>query len=151
MEYRLAERDALTDTGTSCIIGPSGPVGTIREWILSTSLTVEDNDQWGQLFDCTDVDNMPKFELLYGGYWFEVLPEDYVTQVTTSKCSVCIRGRSMDYWILGDVFVRGWYNIHDHDRNRMGFVPHIGSTKVVPEAMGAEPEADFPGEIYINF
>jgi hypothetical protein len=26
-------------------------------------------------------------------------------------------------WILGDVFMRGWYHVHDYETMRQGFVP----------------------------
>lgn len=38
---------------------------------------------------------MPKFEILFGDYWFEILPEDYVTDIERGNlCSVCIRDDS---------------------------------------------------------
>ena len=40
LEYSLTSRSAITDTGTSCIIGPTGPVNEIRDRILGTSNTV---------------------------------------------------------------------------------------------------------------
>ena len=36
-------------------------------------------------------------------------------------------------WILGDTFMRGWYNIHDQDNSRMGFIPFPDSDKTTPE------------------
>ena len=76
---------------------------------------------------------MPSFELLYGGYWFEVTPDDYIIEISTGVCSLCFSGyTSIDYWILGDAFMRGWYNIHDHTNKRMGFVPFSGSAKSDP-------------------
>lgn len=36
---------------------------------------------WGFLFTCPNTADMPTFELMYGGYWFEVLPEDYLVDV----------------------------------------------------------------------
>ena len=29
--------------------------------------------------------------------------------------------------------MRGWYNIHDYENNRLGFVPFPGSSKTTPE------------------
>ena len=90
---------------------------------------------------------MPSFEILFGDYWFEVLPEDYVTDIENgqNQCSVCIRGGS-DMWMLGDVFLRGLYSIHDHEDMRMGFVPHAGSTKSAPSARTTELTEAFPGD-----
>ena len=49
--------------------------------ILNLSDTVQYDSSWDYLFDCDDASLMPSFELLYGGYWFEVLPEDYIIDV----------------------------------------------------------------------
>ena len=58
--------------------------------------TVYEYDGWGYLFDCLDdISDLPSFEMLYGGYWFEVLPEDYIVEVSNDGkwCSLCL-------WIL---------------------------------------------------
>ena len=34
---------------------------------------------------------------------------------------------SYDYWLLGDVFLRGYYSIHDASGKRLGLTPHITS------------------------
>ena len=74
---------------------------------------------------------MSGFELLYGGYWMEVTADDLSIDIYSNQsfCSLCLMGSDIDYWILGDAFMRGWYNIHDHTNKRMGFVPFSTSTK----------------------
>ena len=76
---------------------------------------------------------MPSFDLLFGQYWLTVLAEDYVVEVNSfGTCAICLFGTDYgahNYWLLGDAFMRSWYNIHDHANNRMGFVPFIGSNK----------------------
>ena len=62
-------------------------------------------------------------------------PEDYVIDVSGdgSFCAICLTHiDGYDKWILGDAFMRGWYNIHDHENLRMGFVPFTGSRKSIP-------------------
>ena len=116
-EYALEEIDGVTDTGTSCIIGPWAEVKQIEYHILShLEGPVYDDDYWTYTFRCSDLKNLPSFEMLYGGYWFEVLPEDYVIDIGLNSCTLCFTAYySLDEWILGDAFMRGWYNIHDHD------------------------------------
>ena len=72
--------------------------------------------------------------MLYGPYWFTVTADDYTIEVNsaTSSCALCLSAMNINYWILGDAFMRGWYNIHNHANNRMGFVPFVGSTKTKP-------------------
>ena len=79
----------------------------------------------------------------------EVLPEDYVIDVSlaenNSLCGICILAdSSFDSWILGDVFMRGWYNIHDATNKRMGFVPFINSSKTAPVTANTTPSAIMP-------
>lgn len=85
VEYAITSAtDAITDTGSSCIVGPSAEVDYITNTILTEiakTKTVEAHNGWGALFECPVIADMPKFELMYGGYWFEVLPEDYLVDV----------------------------------------------------------------------
>ena len=78
---------------------------------------------------------MPSFDLLFGGHWFTITPDEYVVPVFAdeSYCSICLVADSGD-WILGSAFLRGYYNIHDHTNSRMGFVPFPGSPKAKPVA-----------------
>jgi len=114
-EYKIPEKNAITDTGSSCIIGPKAIIGYIEEKIRNTSNSMVSDPNWGYLFDCADKAAMPSFELLFGGYWFKVNPEDYVLQATASKCVLCFM-TDETYWILGDVFLRGWYSMHNLDK-----------------------------------
>ena len=77
--------------------------------------------------------NLPSFFINFGGYWFEVKPEDYLVDHGLGICTICIMSRGEDQWILGDTFMRGWYSIHDYDSNRIGFTPFPSSTKQLPE------------------
>ena len=103
------------------------------------------DSSWDYLFDCDDATDLPSFELLYGGYWFEVTKEDYIIDLDDNVCSLCLSPYSgLDFWILGDAFMRGWYNIHDHENMRMGFVPHATAVKTKPEVMTTAPTEPFP-------
>lgn len=66
----------------------------------------------------------------------EVTGSDVAVDITLandgSLCALCLGDSGADYWILGDVFLRGWYSIHDLDNMKMGFVPHATSVKAVP-------------------
>jgi len=81
---------------------------------------------------------LPNFSLNFGGYWFELTPEDYIVEVGTGICAMCLQSVSnYNQWILGDTFMRGWYNIHDHANTRIGFYPLPGSTKKTPTSVTA--------------
>lgn len=53
-------------------------------------------------------------------------------------------------WILGDAFMRGWYNIHDHANLRMGFVPFTGSSKSAPITATTTPTGSIPDVTLTN-
>ena len=139
--YILDTTLGFTDTGTSCIYGPSLMIAYIKDLIMPMIPDLTDASNWGYTFDCGIRSSLPSFWLLYGDYWFEVTPEDYVVEVNVNNvCALCLYGRSSnDYWILGDAFMRGWYNIHDHTNERFGFIPFPDSPKTTPTAVSEEP------------
>ena len=90
-EYAIREAPAMTDTATSCIIGPPVELQPIIYSILNKADKVWALSGWDYAFYCRQTDNLPSFELLYGGYWMEVLPKDYVIEISPNVCSICIR------------------------------------------------------------
>ena len=50
------------------------------------------------------------------------------------SCVLGFEAGTQSYFVLGDVFLRGYYSIHDMDNNRIGFAPHRNSHKHVLEA-----------------
>ena len=44
-------------------------------------------------------------------------------------CTLGFVANSDDYWLLGDVFMRGFYVIHDDDNQMLGMAPHSNSDK----------------------
>lgn len=140
---------ALTDSGSSCIIGPAQYLDVIYNGILGkTSVNVADAN-WRHLFFCSDIPSLPSFYLNLGGYWFVVEPEEYVVEVGStatgqSVCAMCITSYiNFNEWILGAAFMRGWYNIHDYTNKRFGFIPLPGSSKTAPELV-PQPDPSNP-------
>jgi hypothetical protein len=53
-------------------------------------------------------------------------------------CFICFFPEpSLDRWLFGDAFLRGYYSVYDYERKKMGFAPHLESTKHAPK-MGQE-------------
>ncbi len=71
----------------------------------------------GALFvDCNEISTLPVISFKIGGYWFEMLPSDYIVYYDSRTCFACIfENDSNEYWILGDAFLRGYYSVHDYE------------------------------------
>jgi len=142
-EYSIPDDFAFADTGCSCLLGPSKTINSIVATILNTSKSVVDVPEWGYVFDCKDEDDMPSFDLLFGGYWLRVNPKDYVVKAYDEKCILCL-GIDEKRWILGDVFLRGWYSMHDLTNKRIGFHSFNTRNKPIPEKSKRELSIPLP-------
>ena len=118
---------------------------------IAETTTVYTDRYWYYSFECpSNYSDMLSFELLYQDYWMTVSPEDYIVDISWnsdgSNCAICMDKDEYE-WILGDAFMRGWYNIHDHDYARMGFAPYVGSHKPAATHNGGvyptEPVPDY--------
>ena len=150
-EYALTKLWGLTDTGSSCISGPSATIDAIRAEAESRIQGWHINDSgWGKLFGCGERSNMPSFDILFGDYWMTVLASDYIVPVNDyGTCGICLTGGDDGYWLLGDAFMRSWYNIHDHANGRMGFVPFAGSPKSKAQLATETPTQPAPGDTVV--
>ena len=131
-QFKVPKKLAMTDTGTSCVSAPKKIFSTLFDNIFKD--VTPDVDQWGYVnVDPKDVEKLPTIELLMGGYWLEMLPEDYMIWDSGTKTFwMCIDESSDEMWVLGDAFLRGYYSTHDHAEKRFGFAPHSLSTKKSP-------------------
>jgi hypothetical protein len=94
------------------------------------------------LVNCSDKAYYQDFYLTIDGNQFKILADDYfmsmdttddTTGVVTTTCFLGIVSMdALDFWLLGDVFLRGYYSIFDnsdHNAAKIGFAPHATSTK----------------------
>lgn len=56
---------------------------------------------------------MPTIRLKFGGYWLEILPEDYILDHGNDYCNLGFIGTNESFWLVGMAAMRGYYVIHD--------------------------------------
>ena len=139
--------EADISTGSSYIFGPSARVDPIIEHILTFTTEWAADDDWSYLYYCSDVTDglLPTIEFDYGGYWFEVTPENYSIALSDTVCTPAFGSYDIEYWVLGYAFLRDWYVIHDYENSRYGFTRLPGSSMPTPEPV---PEVEDEDEDY---
>ncbi|XP_025932204.1 cathepsin D [Apteryx mantelli] len=116
--------EAIVDTGTSLITGPTKEVKELQKAIGAKPLIK------GQyVIPCDKVSSLPAVTLTLGGKPYQLTGEQYVFKISAQGETICLSGFSgLDIpppggplWILGDVFIGPYYTVFDRDNNSVGF------------------------------
>jgi hypothetical protein len=126
--YRTINYDsrAILDTGTSLILASKYAASIIHTYI-GASLS-----QWGlYTVACSRLPYLPTITIRLGGYSFPLTPKQYIIQYGETCYSgfmgIDFRNEEgLSTWILGDVFLRAYYSIHDFKNAR------VGLAKIIP-------------------
>ena len=110
---------AIADTGTSLLVGPSSEIA-----YLNAKLGAKKNLLGQYYFNCKSVSSLPNVSFVISGNRFSLTPDDYIMNVR----GVCLSGfygleLPRPLWILGDLFMSKYYSIFDMSSTppRVGF------------------------------
>ncbi|KAG7283876.1 hypothetical protein CRUP_034063 [Coryphaenoides rupestris] len=110
---------AIIDTGTSLIVGPSSDISNMNSWVGATT------DQYGDAtVNCQNIQSMPEVVFTLNGNAFTVPASGYVSQ-RNNACSTGFGGGNSQLWILGDVFIRQFYVIFDAQYQNIGLAQSV--------------------------
>ena len=79
----------------------------------------------------TSVASFPTLRFAFGDAKFLMKPSEYVQDLGGTKGVVPrlrkhLTGNGLQFWILGDFFVRKYYTVFDHGYMRLGFACAVG-------------------------
>jgi len=113
---------AIADTGSSLIVGPTSDVNVINNRIGAVN-----DGQGSAVVNCNRISKLPKINFILGGKKFSLTSEDYIVQDIakdgTKVCTSGFSGFNSSLWILGDVFIGRYYTEFDLGNNKVGFAP----------------------------
>ncbi|CAL8277386.1 unnamed protein product [Boreogadus saida] len=110
---------AIIDTGTSLIVGPSSDISNMNSWVGAST------DQYGDAtVNCQNIGSMPEVVFTLSGHSFTIPASAYVSQ-SSYGCNTGFGGGNDQLWILGDVFIRQFYVIFDSQNKNMGLAQSV--------------------------
>ncbi|KYN10482.1 Lysosomal aspartic protease, partial [Trachymyrmex cornetzi] len=117
----LCNCEAIVDTSTSYIIGPSREIEAINRYIGLEINRVT-------IIKCGKIYNLPSIYFDLGGKPFELTSEDYVIKIKRYNQTICMSAfkdtvlyENSPVWILGNAFLRRYYTEFDMRNNQVGF------------------------------
>ncbi|XP_057583592.1 pregnancy-associated glycoprotein 2-like [Hippopotamus amphibius kiboko] len=115
---------AIVDTGTAMLLGPTRLVTTIQ--ILIGAWPIGDE----YVVVCSSVTQLPNITFTIDGKDYPVPPQAYIGEDHQGLCLSNFGGgtenlKQSETWILGDAFLRLYYSVYDRGNNRIGLAPAV--------------------------
>ncbi|KAM9212168.1 cathepsin E [Dugong dugon] len=118
---------AIVDTGTSLITGPSNSIKQLQSAIGAEPMDGE------YVVECVNLNVMPDVTFTINGVPYTLSPTAYTLLDSTDGMNFCSSGfQGLDIqppagplWILGDVFIRQFYSVFDRGNNQVGLAPAV--------------------------
>jgi len=119
-EVELDNTGAAIDTGTSLIVLPTD----IAE-MINTQIGAKKSWNGQYTLDCSLVPSLPDLTFYFGGDPYPLKGTDYILNLQ-GTCMSAFTGMDISpggspLWIVGDVFLRKYYTVYDHDQDAVGF------------------------------
>lgn len=112
---------AIMDTGTSLIVGP-----VLEVLYINKDIGAEHNKTYNlYTVACESIPQLPIIVFGIAGKEFFVKPHTYVIRYDNFCFSAFMDMLGLQYWILGDAFMRENYVEFDWARRRMGIAPAV--------------------------
>ncbi|TUC86171.1 Pepsin A [Bagarius yarrelli] len=110
---------AIVDTGTSLITGPTSDINSMNSWVGATA------NNGDATVDCNNIGSMPVLTFNIHGTAFTLPASAYVRQSNYYGCRTGFSPSNSDLWILGDVFIRQYYTIFNRANNSVGLAQAV--------------------------
>ncbi|XP_068163604.1 nothepsin [Antennarius striatus] len=115
---------AIIDTGTSLIAGPTMDILRLQQLIGATPTNIGEF-----VIDCARLSSLPHVTFVLGGVEYQLGAKHYIKKEMFGDRELCFSGfQAVDIvsaegplWILGDVFLTQIYSIFDRGQDRVGF------------------------------
>ncbi|XP_069495852.1 pepsin A-like isoform X2 [Ambystoma mexicanum] len=108
---------AIVDTGTSLIAGPSSGIANIQ-----SAIGASQNSNGEYAVNCNTMGSLQNIVFTINGIQYPVPASAYINQFT-QHCTSNFQDTSAGLWILGDVFIREYYVVFDRAGDYIGLAP----------------------------
>jgi len=117
-----SKANAIIDSGTSLLAGPSAAVAALAKQVGATSVLGKE-----YVIDCSKKSGLPDLTVTLGGKDFTLTAEDYILSVS-GQCLFAFTGVDVPpprgpLWIMGDIFMRKYYCVFDYGSKKMRIAP----------------------------